>query len=249
MEIDVNKILSLVDGKYSKAEALLSLLSKCGKSSRFGYHVIECDNSQAAFTLGQLALEWRWSKTDVNRFLKYLQEIKYIDLEAFPYATKITVWELVKVHDAVVVEEIQEDTAKPEPKAKKVKEKVEKINNEILFRDTPYYDNNVLFEKEFIEKYPSYSQYDIQYYYGRLMDWPKGSTANKYKKSNWLLTCKVWIDGDVNNGKPKMKTTLFQNQNSGGISNTFMVGNQVLQEKLKKINQDESGSISTNIGA
>lgn len=249
MEIDVNKILALVDGKYSKSEAWISLLAKCGISNRFGYNQIECNEAQASFTLGQLALEWRWGKTDVNRFLKYLESLGYISIESFPYATKITVWELVKVQEAVVVEEIQEEPIKPkEPKTRKTKVKVEKVSNDILFKDTPYYQDKTLFEKDFIEKYPSYSQYDIEYYHGRLVKWPGDSTANKYKKANWILTCKVWIDGDINNGRAKIKTPLFSNQNKGGIANTFIVGNQVLQEKLKKIN-DESSNLQTNIGA
>lgn len=100
---------------------------------------------------------------------------------------------------AVVPIDIPLDLKTKDLKTKKEK----KVKEWFFFDETIYNKNSELFEIDFLKAYPEYSKFLISHYHQAAQEWRKDSQADKFKKKDWLLTVKNWIDADVKKGWAK----------------------------------------------
>ncbi|GAB4493415.1 MAG: hypothetical protein OHK0045_22900 [Raineya sp.] len=216
-KIDKELFLELSGKKKSKFEALYYLMYQAENSE-----------GEVNFSLSQLALAWNWHKTEVSRFLSLMQKKGVLTYEQTPKYTKIY---LPSNNKKDVLEVITEEVTTS--KSKPFKEK----NKAILFSQSSYYYDYNLFEAEMISRFPAYSKYDIEKYHKSAQNWGQGKTDAKYKKVDWVLTIKNWIDQDEKNGKAILKNQ--ENNNSKKtISQAFELGNksqQITLQYLKSI--------------
>jgi len=100
-----------------------------------------------------------------------------------------------------------QDKDKEEVKEKD-KVKVKDKGAKILFKDSEYYDINVLSEALSKSK-PPYTEAHVGYYYEAMELWSKQGN----KKLDWLATCQNWILRDIADNKFKDKN--FKPQQNG----------------------------------
>jgi hypothetical protein len=280
IEID-EELLDLLKTKnkpFTKMEAWVDLCNRCNEAKTYTFKSknVNCEFSETAFSFGELSLAWRWSKTEVSRFISVLEEKNKIQVQTEAFATKIKVFGLEKVEEKPIIEAFGENpvgNSVEETKTKLPKKqhqqaplnqnqeqvavmeiaptfeakitmtptmtstmKPNKKNTKAksYFSETLYYEDYVLFQQEFLARFPTYDLYNLESYHKSAQNWGQGETAEKYKKIDWILTVKTWIDGDEQKGK-SVKANQSKIQNLGElVSQGHESRNYALDILLKK---------------
>ncbi len=125
-------------------------------------------------------------------------------------------------------------------------------SKEIFFSETNYFSDEELFSQEFMKRFPKYEKYDLEHYRNALINWGQGKKILKYKKTDWILTAKTWIDTDVTKGVATLKwqTKPLQSQKINTMGdlidqeqrvNDFLI----IQERQKQQEKQTNGTNGT----
>lgn len=172
------------------------------------YGLCEANNNIIEISYSELAKQLLWSRVEVLRFLKKLKELGKIELTS---TTKCTIIRIVSIEPTQ-----QEQVSEVDTICTAIETQTKKA---ILFQETPYFYDKNRFIQDFTNRFPEYADYDLDYYHKAAQNWGQGSSINKYKKKDWVLTIKTWIDNDEKRGKavkkkPNIPIILMQTQNS-----------------------------------
>lgn len=135
-------------------------------------------------------------------FKKELQEVKEYFSES---SEKINL--PVETENKVAVENLPdfENQSKEIEVFSKENKMPAKKSKEIFFSETNYFSDAELFSQDLLKRFPHYEKYDLQQYHTSAVNWGQGKPIAKYKKSDWILTVKTWIDCDIKKGVATLK--------------------------------------------
>lgn len=187
--------------------------------------LFQANNNSLKISYGELAKQLLWSRVEVLRFLKKLQQLGKIELTS---TTKYTIIKKLHIDTKQTEQNIQQEQQEQileievidEPTTQFLNKKRKSTHNKkaILFQETQYFYDKDAFIRDFTIRFPEYADYDLPHYHKSAQNWGQGSSANKYKKKDWILTIKTWIDYDEKRGKAVKKNNipfvLMQTQNS-----------------------------------
>jgi hypothetical protein len=144
----------------------------------------------------------------IYKWLKKMEEMQMIKIQSSNHYSIITICNFEHYQDInnnqVTAEEQQsnnqvtaEEQQSNTPKKVKKDKKVKKV--EILFVESPFFENIQLIEEKIGEKYQIYN---INYYYECVLNWSEGK---QQRRSDWLATMRGFILRDAKDNKARLK--------------------------------------------
>ncbi|MFN8291611.1 MAG: hypothetical protein U0U70_15245 [Chitinophagaceae bacterium] len=170
-----------------------------------GNTLIECKRGQTIRSLQTWALHWRITKKSVKTFFELLQGDGLIVIENVKKSTRITICNYdsykndVNDNDADDYPD-QETNSKRQlpPKEEGKKDKERKKVKKLLFRESEYFDFEVLKQALTGTKYLVANLSDV---HESITNW---SDENLNKKIDWLAAVKNWIKRDLERSRPQL---------------------------------------------